>query len=115
VAWAARVFGLHGQPNVWERDNWDQAIAVCLNLGVGTGWFCLTRCFYHRSSASYQAAVDAFSRNIERPVDYAHEEGAVATDDLQSRLIGWLCLPYGAVLVLLALIPNPPAGRSASP
>jgi len=46
-------------------------------------------------------------------VDYAREETAAATDDKQSWLIGWLCLPYGAVVTLMALIPNPPVGRVA--
>ena len=44
-------------------------------------------------------------------MDYAKEEGAANTDDKQSWLIGWLCLPYGAVVALMALFPNPMSGR----
>jgi Na+/proline symporter len=113
VEWALRTFGERGHPNDWERQNWDQAIAVGVNIGVGVSWFCFTKLFYRRSPVAYQEAVEAFSRNIERPVDYDTEEGAIATDDRQSRLIGWLCLPYGAVICLLALIPNPLSGRLA--
>jgi Na+/proline symporter len=113
VDWALRVFGVHGQPNGWERQNWEQAIAVATNIGAGVGWFCLSKCFYRRTSESYRAGIEAFSRQIELPVDYEREEGAQATDDRQSWLIGWLCLPYGGVIGLLALIPNPFGGRLA--
>jgi solute:Na+ symporter, SSS family len=113
VDWALRTFGGSHQPNVWERQNWDQAIAVGMNITVGAAWFCGTRLFYGRASPAYRAAIESFSRNIDRPVDYDREEAAPATDDRQSRLIGWLCLPYGGVLCFLALIPNPPSGRLA--
>ena len=113
VDWALRTFGAAHLPNFWERQNWDQAAAVGMNIAVGTSWFCGTRLFYGGAPAAYQAAIEAFSRNIDRPVDYDREEAAPATDDRQSRLIGWLCLPYGGVLCFLALIPNPLAGRLA--
>jgi solute:Na+ symporter, SSS family len=113
VEWAVRTFGARPGPNVWERQNWDQAIAVALNISVGVAWFCGSRLFYCRESADYQAAIEAFSLNVDRPVDYDREEPAAATDDRQSRLIGWLCLPYGGALALLALIPNPTSGRLA--
>jgi SSS family solute:Na+ symporter len=113
VEWAVRTFGVRAHPNEWERQNWDQAIAVAVTVSLGVAWFCFTKCFYRRTPASYQAAIEDFSRNIERPVDYDREEAAPATDDRQSRLIGWLCLPYAAVISLLALIPNPLSGRVA--
>jgi hypothetical protein len=28
-------------------------------------------------------------------------------------MMGWLCIPYGGVVLLMALIPNPPLGRFA--
>jgi Na+/proline symporter len=113
VEWAVRIFGERANPSEWERQNWDQAIAVLTTIGVGVAWFCLTGLFYGGTPQSYKASVEAFSRDIERPVDYDREEAAPATDDKQSWLIGWLCLPYGAVICLLALIPNPASGRAA--
>jgi Na+/proline symporter len=113
VEWAVRTFGVRHAPNPWERQNWDQAAAVCLNIAVAGGWFCGTRLFYGRETAAYRERIEAFSREIERPVDHDREAGAAAMDDRQSRLIGRLCLPYGAVICLLALIPNPASGRLA--
>jgi solute:Na+ symporter, SSS family len=113
VDWALRTLGGHPNPNSWERQNWDQAIAVCANIAVGTAWFCWSRRFYRRESDAYKSAIDAFARQIERPVDHPGDTALGATEDRQSWLIGWLCLPYGAVICLLALIPNPPSGRLA--
>jgi solute:Na+ symporter, SSS family len=113
VEWALRTFGARPGPNDWERQNWEQAIAVFATVTVGVSWFCFSKLFYGRSPASYRASVEEFSRNVERPVDYDLEEAAPATDDRQSWLIGWLCLPYGAVICLMALIPNPASGRLA--
>jgi Na+/proline symporter len=113
VDWAVRTFGARANPNEWERQNWDQAIAVFAVIGVGVAWFCLSRLFYAGETSAYKASIEEFSLKIERPVDYDLEESAPASDDRQSRLIGWLCLPYGAVVGLMAFIPNPASGRMA--
>ena len=114
VSWAVRTFGSkHPTLTTWERQNWEVGIAVFTIVGVCTAWFCATRFFYGGSPASDRAAVEAFSRQIETPVDYDHEESAAATDDKQSWLIGWLCVPYGFVICLMAFIPNPVGGRLA--
>ncbi|HVW21733.1 MAG TPA: hypothetical protein VHC86_11005 [Opitutaceae bacterium] len=111
VDWAVRTFPGQGALDSWGRGNWEQAIAVVMNIGVGTAWFCLSGLFYHRESPAYRAAIEAFSRQIESPV--GEEEAGGALDDRQSRLIGWLCLPYGGLICLLSLIPNRPSGRLA--
>jgi solute:Na+ symporter, SSS family len=113
VDWAVRTFGMRASTNEWERQNWDQAIAVFASVGLGVAWFCFSRLFYDRTPSSYRQSIEEFSRNIERAVDYDLEETTPASDDRQSRLIGWLCLPYGAVVCLMALIPNPASGRLA--
>jgi SSS family solute:Na+ symporter len=111
VDWALRAFPGQGALDSWGRGNWEQAIAVVTNIGVGTAWFCASRWFYRHESPAYQAAIEAFGRQIESPVD----DGAAGLelDDRQSRLIGWLCLPYGGLICLLCLIPNPTSGRLA--
>jgi SSS family solute:Na+ symporter len=113
VDWALRHVGGHAGPNDWERQNWDQAIGVGLIVVAGTAWFCWSRRFYRHESAAYKSAIDAFSRQIELPVGPDHAAAPAATEDRQSGLIGWLCLPYGAAICLLALIPNPTSGRLA--
>lgn len=113
IGWAARVFGVTDGTTNWERQNWEQGIGLFTILGAGLTWFLLTRLFYHREKPEQRAAIEEFSRRLATPVDYAKEESAAATDDKQSWLIGWLCLPYGAAVCLMALIPNPLVGRLA--
>jgi hypothetical protein len=114
LAWAVQTFNPpHFNPNKWEGQNWNQAVAALMIIGVCTAWFCFTRFFYNRESGAYKGMIEEFSRNIETPVNFDREEPGAATDDKQSRLIGWLCIPYGALICLLALVPNPPAGRLA--
>ena len=111
--WAVRLLGGSTSMTPWESLNWSQAIAACLVLAVCTGWFCLSKAFYPAESAEYRAQIGEFSTEIETPVNYEKEEGGKGSDDLQSWLIGRLCLPYGAVICLMALIPNSAAGRAA--
>ncbi|MEZ5414201.1 MAG: hypothetical protein R3F03_07795 [Opitutaceae bacterium] len=113
IEWAVRKFGATDAINTWERQNWEQGIGVFTILGAGLTWFVFTKLFYHRETAARKAALDTFCHNLATPVDYAKEEQAPATDDKQSWLMGWLCLPYGAVVLLMALIPNPLVGRCA--
>ena len=112
IAWAAQKFGVIDDVTNWERQNWEQGIGVFTIFGAGLAWFLFARLFYGRESAAQKAAIERMCLNLATPVDYAKEESA-ATDDKQSWIIGWLCLPYGAVVCLMALIPNPPIGRLA--
>jgi Na+/proline symporter len=113
IEWAARTFGVIDSTTNWERQNWEQGIGVFTILGAGVAWFAFTKLFYRHESAGQKAAIDTFCHNLATPVDYEKEESAAPTDDKQSWLIGWLCIPYGAFVVLLALIPNPMVGRLA--
>ncbi|MBA4136236.1 MAG: transporter [Opitutus sp.] len=113
IAWAAQKFGMIDDVTHWERQNWEQGIGVFTILGAGIVWFLFTKLFYRYETPANKAAIELYCTNLATPVDYAKEETAVATDDKQSWLIGWLCLPYGAVVVLMALIPNAPLGRLA--
>lgn len=47
---------------------------------------------------------------MKKPVDFEKEVGA-GNDAQQYRMLGLMCLIYGAFLVLLVLIPNSPGGR----
>jgi SSS family solute:Na+ symporter len=113
IGWAARVFGVSDGTTGWERQNWEQGIGVFTILTAGIAWFLFTRLFYRHESPAQKAAIEQFCHNLATPVEYSKEEEAAATDDKQSWLIGWLCLPYGAVVTLMALIPNPLLGRFA--
>lgn len=113
IDWAVSIFGSSDGINTWERQNWEQGIGVFMITGVGTLWFIFTRRFYAGQTDKQKEDIEVFSRNLDTPVDYAKEEAAPANDDKQSHLMGWLCIPYGAVVILMALIPNPMIGRFA--
>ncbi|MDP2138350.1 MAG: hypothetical protein Q8J74_10925, partial [Candidatus Didemnitutus sp.] len=113
IEWAVRTFGVIDGTTTWERQNWEQGIGVFTILGAGILWFLFTKQFYHRETPEQRASIDRFCHNLATPVDYEKEEKSAGNDDKQSWLIGWLCLPYGAVVVLMALIPNPMVGRLA--
>ena len=110
LEWAWRVFGASAHPGPWELQNWSQASTVILDVGVATAWFALSTLFYRGQSEEHRSRIEAFTSLVSTRVDFEKEEGP-ATDDRQSWLIGWLCLPYGAVIGLMALIPNPILGR----
>jgi len=112
--WAARIFGLSAPLDAGTREYWTQSIQLFGNVLVGAAWFLGTRFFWLRTGAADRANIETFNRRLATPVDFAAEEGAAnANDARQSGVIGWLCLAYGAFIIALALIPNPPAGRIA--
>jgi Na+/proline symporter len=113
IEWAARTFGVIDSTTTWERQNWEQGIGVFTILGAGIAWFLFTKLFYRHEKPEQKAEIEKFCHNLATPVDYEKEESAKPTDDKQSYLIGWLCIPYGAFVCLLALIPNPMIGRLA--
>ncbi len=113
IDWAVNMFGSSDGINTWERQNWEQGIGVFTITGAGIIWFLFCRRFYDRQSAEMKEQIEEFSRKLDKPVDYDAEEAAPATDDRQSRMMGWLCIPYGSVVILMSLIPNPLLGRFA--
>ncbi|WP_221029084.1 sodium:solute symporter family transporter [Actomonas aquatica] len=113
IDWAAGVFGTRDGVTAFERQNWEQGIGVFTITTAGVLWFLFTRRFYNRAPAAQREEIERFCTNIDTPVDYAREESAPASDDRQARLMGWLCIPYGSIVVLMALIPNPTIGRLA--
>ena len=118
---AATAFGLAASPSLarllpWLRGlNGDEATYLKLavtTLGgtvlVGTCWYFLTSLFYSRTSAESQARVGEFFQRLDTPVDHRGGEGV---QTVLYKLLGWLCVVYGAFIVALTLIPNPPVGR----
>jgi len=56
--------------------------------------------------------VARFFEEMHTPVDFHAEEGA-GSDNLQAKVMGFLCLVYGGFITLMAVIPNPLLGRLA--
>ncbi|HMO26184.1 MAG TPA: hypothetical protein PKB10_07930, partial [Tepidisphaeraceae bacterium] len=101
--------------NAREGADWAQLAGILMNLGVGSLWFVGTT-FAHRWRAPREIArVDAFFREMRTPVHFELEEGAHGggSDNMQARVMGNLCLIYGAFITLLAVLPNPLIGRAS--
>jgi Na+/proline symporter len=97
-----------------SKEYWVQGIQFFANVIVGCTWFIGTKLFWDRTSAAYKAENATFFTRLNTPVDFNREEGAQNSNDAQQQsAIGWLSLAYGGFVSLLALIPNPMAGRLA--
>jgi SSS family solute:Na+ symporter len=93
-----------------ERNYWTVAAGLICNVSFGCAWFFGSRLFWNSSSPEYRARVEQFFVTMKTPIDFEREIGA-ASDRQQGDALGLLCLCYGAFILLLALIPNPPSGR----
>jgi len=112
--WAAPLFGYPGELDASAREFWRQGIEMVGNFIIGGSWFLLTTLFWKSSPPAHRETVERFITRIDTPVDFAREEGAAnANDGRQAAVVGWLCVAYGAFVLLLAAVPNPLAGRLA--
>ena len=84
--------------------------SLFLNVGIASLWFVGTTLFARFNSPAQNNRVDAFFERLNRPVISDPRETRVM-DRAQLRTLGVLGFPYGGFVVLLAAIPNPPAGR----
>ena len=89
----------------------DFVAANAIIIGTGTAWFFMTKLFYDRTSQEYKDRVEAFFRQLHKPIDFEKEIGE-ETDNNQAKALSRLCLVYGGFVALLALIPNPLIGRA---
>lgn len=76
---------------------------------VGVAVFVSTSWFYARSPRAHRDRVEALFSKMHLPVEPAHD--ADVSDEPVYRLLGALCMVYGAFILLLIAIPNPPIGR----
>lgn len=76
---------------------------------VGVTVFLLSQLFYGRTGADERARVEALFSKLHVPVEPAQD--ADMSDEPVYRLLGALCMVYGAFILLLMLIPNPLIGR----
>jgi SSS family solute:Na+ symporter len=119
MAWVAKfhvtpemlswVPGLGGPYLPEERTVFGIIATALLVCPVCIGWFFFTALFYRHSSPEHRAGVEEFFRRLRTPLPDNPE--AAAANRQVPQAIGRMCLLYGGFIVLLALIPNPPAGR----
>lgn len=110
--WAAAHF--HFRPGSGSSEYWSEGVEMLGNFAVCSLWFLATRLFWRTTPAGYRADVDRFFERMRAPVEFEREEGPDrGNDSRQQAVMGWLSLGYAGFIALLALIPNPPAGRCA--
>ncbi|MGC3990349.1 MAG: hypothetical protein QM796_11845 [Chthoniobacteraceae bacterium] len=118
---ASWAFGNWIKPTVyqhfmgWQQPlNGDEVIYLRLcsttlgAVGVGSLWYFATSLFYRSSPAAHKAHVEEFFTRLRTPVENTATE---AVQESLYRLLGVLCLVYGAFVLLLTLIPNSIIGR----
>ena len=82
------------------------------NIVVCSIWFFFTVWVAKLAKAETPSKVKDFFARLERPVDHAGEGGASDSDEMQTKVLGMLCLIYGGFISLLGLIiPNSFSGR----
>lgn len=112
--WAVEFFHIGHPLSPSAREYWRQSIELFGNVGVCTTWFFATKLFWSFTAPATRERIADFFTRLDRPVDFAREEGEHAANDArQSSVVGWLCVAYGGFVALLAVIPNPGLGRIA--
>jgi Na+/proline symporter len=89
---------------------WSFQKEIFWGVSVGVLSFLMTIPFWQFATADYRASVARFFETMHRPVDFAKEVG-VESDNRQLRTAGWFAALIGSLVCLLALLPNPTAGR----
>lgn len=77
-------------------------------VGIGTAWFFFTSLFYKSSPQEDQERIEKFFLDLRTPVN---EQGCGGVQTTVYKLLGGLCLFYGAFILLLMFIPNRLTGR----
>jgi solute:Na+ symporter, SSS family len=111
-AWFAKAMNWATGLSPREASDWGTLSGVLINTVVCSVWF-LACCWFHRArSEGERTRVEDFFQRMARPVDFQREVGA-GNDAQQYRVLGLMCLIYGAFMFLLVLVPNSPGGRFA--
>jgi SSS family solute:Na+ symporter len=108
-AWLQSTFAT-GPLSPAERNYWTVAAGLFLNVTTGCLWFFGSCAFWNSSPPEYRERVEKFFALMRTPINFSQEIGA-SSDHQQGRVLGLLSVCYGGFITLLALIPNPPAGR----
>jgi SSS family solute:Na+ symporter len=77
---------------------------------VGSAWYFFTSLFYQAAPGEERERVDKFFTHLTTPVD---KHGVEGVQTAIYKLLGALCMVYGAFILLLMAIPNKGTGRLA--
>ena len=75
---------------------------------VGSAWYFFTSLFYKSATAEERERIENFFANLHIPLE---KQGAESVQTSVYKLLGGLCMVYGAFILLLVAIPNPFTGR----
>ncbi len=111
-AWANFVFKAQLAAQSFSATEQADVLLAVTALGtllVTCACFFGSSLFYARTAAADRERIDAFFAKLRTPLQ--PKEDATRSDEPVYRLLGVLCLVYGAFILLLMLIPNAPGGR----
>jgi SSS family transporter len=107
-----RVIGLDTVFTKRETEDVLFFTSLFLNVGIASLWFLATTFFARFNNREVRERQDTFFERMSRPV-VSNPADTRAMDRAQLKTLGVLGIPYGGVVVLLALVPNPLSGRLA--
>lgn len=108
--WCMRLVGVNHTLSVREKTDFLLFATVLVNVAVCMSWFFGTSIFYRSSSALHQERIETFFEHLRTPINSVAEK-LENYDGIMYRMIGNLCLVYGAFVLILAAIPNSTRGR----
>jgi solute:Na+ symporter, SSS family len=77
---------------------------------VGSAWYFFTSLFYKSAPEAERDRIKLFFANLHTPVD---KHGVEGVQTAIYKLLGSLCMVYGAFVLILIAIPNAATGRLA--
>jgi Na+/proline symporter len=107
VSWIPLLGGPYVKEEVTQYYLFATVAAVTV---VCVSWFFFTGRFYESSPAEYKQSVEEFFARLRKPIEDLTEEQVKENHRIVGA-IGRLCMIFGAFVLLLIAIPNPPNKR----
>jgi Na+/proline symporter len=108
--WCMRLLGVNRALSAREKTDFLLFATVLVVSAVGIVWFFASSIFYRTSSAVHLERVEKFFEHLRTPINSVAEK-LENYDGIMYRMIGNLCLVYGAFVLVLVAIPNSIRGR----
>jgi Na+/proline symporter len=97
-----------GMAAPFKPEETTQAFLIATAFGViavSVAWYFFTSLFYESSPAKYKANLEEFFGRLQKPIEGMTVE-QVRENTKVVGAIGWLCMIFGAFVVLMILVPN---------
>lgn len=111
AAWYSETFdlGFTGR----EDSYFNVAHGVLINVTIPTIFYLCTMFFYKEPTPKRKVLLDEYWNNLDTPVLSDNDDAEATSDAAQGSILGGLAGAYGTFVMLLCLVPNDMAGRSA--